>query len=306
MKNRVRRILTLAVTATVLFSTQKTLSQTYYGSCTSTISASFNSTPIPGNSYIYFTAALNGNPSTPSTLTVTTWTITFSANGTTYTCWNHPPVISTIWYDNAQYARLTYVPYTVNPGGNNCGYPDNNWNQTLPVSATGHTLLAPGMFQVPASGLPGGINPVTWSITFKSTGSQPINWQWAAAVYSELPFNGTAGGGEGGHEYALLQVKPTDDGSIPSQNCIGGDNGPPFCSAPYSNSDNAGTPEGADRNNIPWKNFLIGGATGNGGSNWIGSWSGVGSCTPVPPSANSTSKGTAARHLALQSVSKVE
>jgi hypothetical protein len=308
MKSRVQRILTLAVTAmVVLYPAQKALSQTMYGSCTSTISGSFNSTPIPANSYIYFVASLTseGNPGTPATINVNTWTINFSANSANYSCWNHPPVSSTTWYPNASYARLTYYPYSVTPASSNCGYPDNHWNETLPVSATGHTFLAPCMFEVPAGGLPGGITPVTWSMTFVSSSSQPIYWQWAAAVYSELPFDGAPGGGEGGHEYGLLQIKPTDDGNVPSQFCLGGDD-VPFCSAPYYNSDNAGTPEGFNSSNVPWKNFVIAGATGTGGSNWIGSWSSVGSCTPAPASADSTSKGTAASHPALQSVSKLE
>ena len=220
MKSRVWRILTLAVMAMVLYPTQKALSQTMYGSCTSTISGSFNGTAIPANSYIYFVAALTsaGNPSSPATINVNTWTINFSANSANYSCWNHPPVSSTTWYGDASYARVTYYPYSVTPGSTNCGYPRQPLERrTLPVSATGHTFLAPCMFEVPAGGLPGDITPVTWSMTFVSSSSQPIYWQWAAAVYSELPFDGAPGGGEGGHEYALLQVKPTDDGNVPSQ-----------------------------------------------------------------------------------------
>src|SRR5439155_3948106 len=104
------------------------------------------------------------------------------------------------------------------------------------------TFLTGSAFVVPAGGLPGGINPVTWSGTFFSTASVPltVNWQWAAAVYTN--FNKT--------DYNALGVKAVDDNHFP----------------PYQNADHAGTPEN-------YKSSVTGGALGNGGANYTGSLS---------------------------------
>lgn len=101
-------------------------------------------------------------------------------------------------------------------------------------------------FVVPASGLPGGINPVTWSGTFFSAASVPlsVNWQWAAAVYTQL--NAT--------NYNALGVKAVDDNHF----------------LPYQNADHAGTPEN-------FKSYVTGGARGGGGSNYTGGLSGTAS-----------------------------
>src|SRR5205823_2588683 len=73
-------------------------------------------------------------------------------------------------------------------------------------------------------------------------------WKWAAAVYSQLSSN-----------WNTLGVKPVDDNSASA----------------YQNSDHAGTPEN-------YKAYVTGGATGGGGSNWTGGYSGTASATPVP------------------------
>jgi hypothetical protein len=110
-------------------------------------------------------------------------------------------------------------------------------------------------FQVPASGFPGGIQPVTWQGTF---GSNPpglsVQWQWAAAVYTKFST-----------DYNSLGVKPVDDNQASA----------------YKNSDHAGTPEN-------FKAYVTGGATGGGGANYTGSYSGTASCTAgVPPQISS-------------------
>jgi len=72
-----------------------------------------------------------------------------------------------------------------------------------------------------------------------------VNWQWAAAVYTNFS-----------SDYSLLGVKPVDDNK----------------KNPYLNSDHAGTPEN-------FKPFVIGGATGGGGSNYTGDYSATKSFT---------------------------
>jgi hypothetical protein len=107
---------------------------------------------------------------------------------------------------------------------------------------------------VPSAALRAGTN-VSWNGTF-DTGGTPgmtINWKWGAAVYTNFATYLNA-----------LEVKPGH------QTACGQNNG-----------DHAGTPEGFNNNNQQWKQFVIGGARGGGGSNWTGSWSGTDAVTPT-------------------------
>jgi len=105
-------------------------------------------------------------------------------------------------------------------------------------------FLAGLAFQVP-SNFPGGINPVSWSVSFSSDTTVNVNWQWAAAVYTSFSSS-----------YNALGVKPVDDNMA----------------SIYQNSDHAGTPEN-------FKAFVTGGARGGGGSNFTGSYTGTASAT---------------------------
>jgi len=87
-----------------------------------------------------------------------------------------------------------------------------------------------------------------------------VSWQWAAAAYKQ--FNTDLG---------ALGVKPTDD---------------PHGSS-FQNSDHAGTPEN-------YKQFVVGGARGGGGSNFTGSYSATKFVTPdnpPPPTGNGSLSG---------------
>lgn len=117
-----------------------------------------------------------------------------------------------------------------------------SWQVKVPISGNDEVFLSGLAYQVPAGGFPGGIKNVTWSGTFNT--DRPglkMQWKWAAAVYSRFP------------DAAAPAAKPTH-----SSACA------------YPNSDHAGTPESD-------KSFVIGGASGGGGSNWTGSWSGTSS-----------------------------
>jgi hypothetical protein len=127
---------------------------------------------------------------------------------------------------------------------------------TVPVSGDDEIFLTGLAFQMPDVGLLGGINPVDFQGTFNVTTDVPgigINWKWGAAVYSSFTTNYNQLAVKAGHKTA--------------------------CGAP--NGDHAGTPEGVNSNNLPWKKFVIGGARGGGGSNFTGSWSTTVSLTPV-------------------------
>ena len=125
------------------------------------------------------------------------------------------------------------------------GY-NNNWNEITPVGTSGNDFLNGIAYYVP-NGLPGGIKNVTWSAQFFSPTGQQLHWQWAAAVYTNFS-----------SDYNVLtqSVKPLDDNHFPPKN-----------------SDHAGTPEA-------YKQYVIGGATGGGGSNFTGSYGPTVTVTP--------------------------
>jgi hypothetical protein len=120
--------------------------------------------------------------------------------------------------------------------------PTQTWVTTVPVNYSGNLFLN-GIGYTVRTALPGGINPVTYCGVFISQSVPGISfqWKWAAAVYTQFATD------ENG-----ICVKPID-----------GNQGNPF-----PNSDHAGTPE-------CWKQFVVGGARGGGGSNYTGSYSGT-------------------------------
>jgi hypothetical protein len=125
------------------------------------------------------------------------------------------------------------------------------WITTVPLSGlAGNVFLDGFALQAPTpDGFPSGIKDLTWQGTFFSvTPGLTVQWQWAAAVYRTFS-----------PDYNALGVKPVDDNKA----------------SLYQNSDHAGTPEN-------FKAFVTGGATGGGGSNFTGSYSGTGSTVPNP------------------------
>jgi hypothetical protein len=123
----------------------------------------------------------------------------------------------------------------------------NSWTTVVPTHFSGNTFLSALAVPLP-SGLPGGIKNVTWQLTATSdTAGLNVNWQWAAAAYSSFTT-----------DMANVDVKAVDDNHF----------------APFANSDHAGTPEN-------FRSFVVGGATGGGGSNFTGSYSATGSFSPT-------------------------
>jgi hypothetical protein len=113
------------------------------------------------------------------------------------------------------------------------------WTTTVPSDIHGNTFLS-GLSLLLPGGLPGSTHPVTWSGTISiDTPGVSICWQWAAANYPTFSANHDA-----------LGVKPVDDKTL----------------SIYHNADHAGTPEN-------FKQFVVGGGTGGGGSNFTGSLS---------------------------------
>ena len=117
---------------------------------------------------------------------------------------------------------------------------NGSWSEAVPPHTAGNIFLDGAAFTLPAS-WPGGIHSVTWTASFGA--SQPgvsVNWQWGAAVYTHFGSLGSLG------------VKPVDDNQASA----------------YKSSDHAGTPEN-------FKAYVVGGASGGGGSNFTGSYSGT-------------------------------
>jgi len=121
---------------------------------------------------------------------------------------------------------------------------NGQWHLTAPFGTSGNDFLTGIAYYVP-NDLPGGIKNVTWSAVFQSSQPHQIHWQAAAAVYNT--FTG---------QYDQLGVKPLDDNHY----------------AP-NNSDHAGTPEN-------YKQYVTGGATGGGGSNYTCSYGPTVNVTP--------------------------
>jgi hypothetical protein len=197
-----------------------------------TIASNFNGTPIAGNNYIWFNAILKPTlPSGNAPVTVRFFNQRITSSQFNLTVPN------------------TTVIFTSNVTCASAAFTNGEWVITAPKSGlSGNTFLSGLAYQVPAQGLPGGLNPVSWSGTFVTdTPGVKVNWAWSAAVYTN--FN---------TDYNALNVKATDDNH---HDCV------------TLNSDHTGTPEA-------YKSNVIGGARGGGGSNYTGSLSGTKGVAP--------------------------
>jgi hypothetical protein len=217
----------------------------------SAVQSNFNGTAIAAGSTVWFSSVfkVSGVGSTPVTLNVTNQTISFTANGSATTL-SVPN--STITIDPAATTATTTFDAAT-----------NSWQTTLPTQFSGNAYLG-GVELAAPNGLPGGINPVTWQGQFTTdTAGISVNWQWAAAVYTNFST-----------DYNALNVKPVDDNHL----------------SQYQNSDHAGTPEAFTK-------FVTGGARGGGGSNFTGSLSPTVTVkvpvqqTPPPPPPSSSLSG---------------
>lgn len=201
------------------------------------ITSNFNGTPIAEGNTVWFNAvfSVQGLDSQPATILFTNSTITFSVDG----------VPQTVSVPDGQ---ITFSPDTTQA---TTSFDSVSWITNLQSSGlSGKDFLAAVSVPVPAGGWPGGIQPVTWTGTFISyTSGLSVQWQWAAAVYTQF-----------GADYNSLGVKPVDDNH----------------GSQYQNSDHAGTPEN-------FKQFVTGGARGGGGSNYTGSYSATASCSVELP-----------------------
>ncbi len=207
----------------------------------SMITSNFNGTAIQAGDYVWFSsvAKVQGVGSTPVTVNVTDQTIAFTSNGTSY---DLTVPDTTIVLNPATTAAST----SFGAGG---------WSVSAPTHFSGNVFLS-GLGWQAVNGLSGGsVKNITWTGDFTTnTAGVSVNWQWAAAVYTEFTSNMSG-----------VQVKTVDDNHEDV----------------YQNSDHAGTPEN-------FKSFVTGGARGGGGSNWTGSYSATASVQPSMTSQTGT------------------
>jgi hypothetical protein len=144
----------------------------------SSITANFNSTPIPGGDTVWFSSVgkVSGVTGTTS-LHLTGGTVSFTANGTAYTV----PVPDT----TVTFTQLaTKATTTYSAGG---------WLVTAPPRFNGNVFLGGAELPVPA-GLPGGIKNVTWQTDVTADAPKvSVSWKWGAAVYSSFGAPGAVG-----------------------------------------------------------------------------------------------------------------
>jgi len=192
---------------------------------TSEIASNFNGTPIPDGSFIWFNAIVDVKGRSGAAATVDFGESNVQFDGYTFSV---PDAAITF---DASATTATTV------------WTGSSWATTVPVGYEGNVFLSGMVVATPSGGLPGGINPVTWTSSFASpTTGLTFQWKWGAALYSSFGSNGD------------VDVKPIDATT----------------GSAYDNSDHAGTPEN-------FKAYVIGGTRGGGGSNWTGSYSGTAS-----------------------------
>src|ERR1043166_6179586 len=124
----------------------------------SVITSNFNGTPISGGNTIWFSSHMkvNGVGSTPVTLSITQSVITFTSNGQVFNL-------------TTPNARITFDP-NATQSVTSFDALSNTLITTVPSSQAGADPFMTGLaFVVPNGGLPGGINPVSWTATFSSS-----------------------------------------------------------------------------------------------------------------------------------------
>lgn len=188
----------------------------------SCIAANFNGTPISAGNWIWFNSVFKAQG------TNTTYTIKFTGQ----------TITGTIGASNVTQS-VPDAQITVSSAFTNATttFTGGKWVTTAPLGLGGNTFLSGLAYHLPFSSA--GSGNLNWCGSFIVTPGVTVNWQWAAAVYTNLTAT-----------YSSLGVKPVDSSSA----------------SIYKNSDHAGTPEN-------YKKSVVGGARGGGGSNFTGSYS---------------------------------
>jgi hypothetical protein len=191
---------------------------------TNGIDCNFNGTAIPAGRTIWFNSVIKPQFSSGSPVTVyfRHQVIHFTANSSTFDL-------------AVPDASITFDP-SAGSAATNYDAGQAAWMTKTPYGLPGNEFLSGFGFASP--GLPGGIQPVSWSGDFfVSSAGASFQWSWGAAVYTSFS---------------------ADDNAVGSKPCDSN------TASAYANSDHAGTPES-------YRTAVTGGATGGGGSNYTGS-----------------------------------
>jgi hypothetical protein len=205
------------------------------GMISSDILLNFNGTAIPADGrYIWFNSVLDPTiPGGATSLTI------FVRNA------NLHVVAGANTFDVP--APDVDITYTTSATGATTvtSFAANKWTTNVPLPSLAGNEFLDGLAYQPSVAM-GNAN-VTWSADFGTDypGGVSLKWQAAAAVYTTFSADHNA-----------LCIKPTDDGQSW------------YPAGLYNNADKAGTPEGDS-----YKSYVVGGATGGGGSNYTGSLS---------------------------------
>jgi hypothetical protein len=199
----------------------------------SCLNSDFRNVAVPGGSYLWFNSIFKVKDVTKHRITITFFqsSVQFQYKDTS----QHVVTVNQAMPD----AKIVIDP-SVTTASTTFDAINNVWITTVPFDLDDAAFLTGLPWLVPAGGIPGDIEPVTFCGTFASdTAGVDIGWRWAAAAYSSFS-----------SDNSVLGVKPmfTDH-----------DN-------PGTNRDLAGTPEN-------FKQFVIPGARGRGGKNYTGTYS---------------------------------
>jgi hypothetical protein len=157
----------------------------------SSIAANFNGTAIPAGDTLWFSASFkaSGLGSAPVTVHVVNESISFTANGVSYS--DAVPDTDIVFEPGATSASATFDPS------------DGGWDISVPSNVGGNVFMGGVALPVP-NALPGGIKNVLWTAGFWSdTPGVSVNWQWAAGAYKSFSL-----------DYTTLGVKPVDNNTL--------------------------------------------------------------------------------------------
>lgn len=199
---------------------------------TTSNSSSFNSTAITNGNYIWFSSVAKITSTVPTAGLI----LNFTGQTITFTAnsvaYTLPVPDSQITY-NSSYTSGTTT------------YAGGQWTTKTPASFTNNVFLSGLAYKLPVN-FPGSLTPVVWNGTLAASAACTVQWRWSGAVYTQ--FSTT---------YSALGVKPLLSATLDS----------------YNNADQAGAPEGTNpTTSLPWKNYLIAGAKGNGGTSYTGTY----------------------------------
>ncbi len=200
---------------------------------TSCIASDFRNIPVRGGDYLWFNSIFRVRNVRREKIT-----LSFSQSTVDFHYLDASNQIVSV-HQSVPDAKVIVDP-SVRVASNSFDAAHNIWITSIPFDTDDNAFLSGFPWQVPAGGIPGDIQPVTWCGTFSTDkAGVEVGWRWAAAAYSHFS-----------NQNGSLGAKAMD-----------GDR-----DYPARDQDPAATPEN-------FKRFVIPGARGFGGVNYTGTYS---------------------------------